>query len=88
MKEKWVSVLEDLFIFYACHSRGHSEGAFRKHLEYLSTKCKEPLMEIMLKLLAGEGLAYYSYLIAPSFFSLYANENYLESFFSSFSKNV
>ncbi|XP_057776784.1 uncharacterized protein At3g06530 isoform X2 [Salvia miltiorrhiza] len=56
MKEKWVSILEDLFIFYACHSKGPSDGAFKKHLEYLSMKCKMPLMEIMLKLFVEEGI--------------------------------
>ncbi|XP_042063624.1 uncharacterized protein At3g06530-like [Salvia splendens] len=56
MKEKWVSILEVLFVFYACHSKGPSGGAFKKHLEYLSTNCKMPLMEIMLKLFVEEGI--------------------------------
>ncbi|XP_047967896.1 uncharacterized protein At3g06530 [Salvia hispanica] len=56
MKEKWVSILEVLFVFYACHSKGLSGGAYKKHLEYLSTNCKMPLMEITLKLFLEEGI--------------------------------
>lgn len=52
MKEKSVSILEDLFIFFTCHSK----GAFKKHLEYLSKKGKKSLMKIMLKLFVKEGL--------------------------------
>ncbi|KAL1565211.1 hypothetical protein AAHA92_07455 [Salvia divinorum] len=56
MKDKWVSILEVLFVFYACHSKGPSGGAYKKHLEYLSTNCKMPLMEITLKLFVEEGI--------------------------------
>ncbi|KAI3471008.1 hypothetical protein Pfo_027671 [Paulownia fortunei] len=54
MKGKWVSTLQDLFIFFACHSK----DAFKKHLEYLFTKCKISLTRIMLKLFTEEGVPY------------------------------
>ncbi|KAK6117849.1 hypothetical protein DH2020_048412 [Rehmannia glutinosa] len=52
MKGKWVSTLQDLFVFFVCHSK----DVFKKHLEYLSTKCKISLTQIMLKLFTEEGI--------------------------------
>ncbi|KAL0382271.1 UNVERIFIED_CONTAM: hypothetical protein Scaly_0514400 [Sesamum calycinum] len=53
MKGVWECKLQELFLFFACHSK----DAFRKHLEYLFMKCKSSLARIMLKLFTEEGLA-------------------------------
>ncbi|PIN11747.1 hypothetical protein CDL12_15648 [Handroanthus impetiginosus] len=52
MKGKWASMLEDLFLFFACHSA----DAFKKHLEYLLTPFKISLTKIILKLFTEEGV--------------------------------
>lgn len=67
MKGKWVSTLEDLFIFFACHSK----GAFKKPLEYLFTKYKISLMRVMLKLFMEEGLDRLQLFVLPFSFHIF-----------------
>ncbi|KAG8390231.1 hypothetical protein BUALT_Bualt01G0062300 [Buddleja alternifolia] len=50
---KWLCTLQDLFLFFACNSK----DTFRRHLEYLSRKCKIPLARIVLKLFTEEGVS-------------------------------
>ncbi|KAK4436389.1 hypothetical protein Salat_0802600 [Sesamum alatum] len=53
MKGVWECKLQELFLFFACHTK----DAFRKHLEYLFMKCKSSLAPIMLKLFTEEGVS-------------------------------
>ncbi|XP_073126244.1 uncharacterized protein At3g06530 isoform X2 [Henckelia pumila] len=54
VKGKFVCILEDLFLFFT----SHSNDVFKIHLEFLVTKCKISLKEIILKLIAEEGIPY------------------------------
>ncbi|CAA0830720.1 Uncharacterized protein SHERM_26110 [Striga hermonthica] len=54
MEGKWATMLQDIFLFFACHSK----HTFKKQLEYLFTMSKTPLMQIMLKLFTEEGVPY------------------------------
>ncbi|GER49927.1 ARM repeat superfamily protein [Striga asiatica] len=54
MEGKWAAMLQDIFMFFACHSK----HTFKKQLEYLFTMSKTPLMQIMLKLFREEGVPY------------------------------
>ncbi|CAI9771819.1 unnamed protein product [Fraxinus pennsylvanica] len=51
-KGKWLCMLQDLFFFFASNSK----DIFKKHVEYLVTKCKISPLQMMLKLFTEEGV--------------------------------
>ncbi|KAL2550104.1 Uncharacterized protein Fot_11634 [Forsythia ovata] len=51
-KGKWVCMLQDLFFFFASNTK----DIFKKHVEYLVTKCKISPSQMMLKLFTEEGV--------------------------------
>ncbi|KAL3837868.1 hypothetical protein ACJIZ3_022459 [Penstemon smallii] len=51
-KGNLVSTLQDLFLFFASHSK----DVFKKHLEYLFTKCMACMTRVVLELFTKEGV--------------------------------